>query len=77
MYFTGVSPHYLLVLVCTGGSSKYTTSRHQCIQDNVSQQPLGVRTLLHFYIINNEVIEKFKKKFKKNFKPNGHDFKFE
>ena len=40
-------------MLFTGGSIKYPT-RHQCIQDNGSQQPLGVRTL-YFDIINNEL----------------------
>ena len=49
--------------ISTGGSIKYPT-RHQCVQDNGSQQPLGVRTL-YFDIINNEVRGKmFKKKLK-------------
>ena len=42
---------YVCMYVCTGGSIKYPT-RHQCIQDNGSQQPLGVRTL-YFDIIYN------------------------
>ena len=60
----------------TGGSIKYTT-RHQCIQDNGSQQPLGVRTL-YFDTIYNELRSKtFSEIFQKFKKPNGHHFKFE
>ena len=57
---------FWLVLIrvhSTGGSIKNPT-RHQCIQDNGSQQPLGVRTS-HFDIINNEMRSKtFSEKFK-------------
>ena len=57
----------------TGGSIKYPT-RHQCIQDNGSQQPLGVRTS-YFDIINNEVrSKKFSNFFLKIQKCNGHNF---
>ena len=48
----------------TGGSIKLPT-RHQCVQDNGSQQPLGVRTSC-FDIINNEMrIKKFSENFSK------------
>ena len=44
------------MITATGGSIKYST-KHQCIQDNGSQQPLGVRTS-YFDITCNEVRNK-------------------
>ena len=62
------NPHHI-----TGRSIKFPT-RHQCIQDDGSQQPLGVRTS-HFDIINNEMrSKKFSKKIQKFKKSNGHNF---
>ena len=64
------------LIIYTGRSIKNPTS-HQCIQDDGSQQPLGVKTS-HFDIINNEVrSKKFSKKIQKFKKCNGHNFKFE
>ena len=64
------------IYIYTGGSIKFPT-RHQCIQDNGSQQPLGVRTSC-FDIINNEMrIKKISENFQKFKKPNGDNFKFE
>ena len=55
---------YSSTWVTTGGSIKFPT-RHQCVQDNGSQQPLGVRTSC-FDIINNEMrIKIFSEKFSK------------
>ena len=52
------------LIFSTGRSIKYPT-RHQCIQDNGSQQPLGVRTL-YFDIIYNELrIKKISENFSK------------
>ena len=63
----------MLQMDTTGRSIKFPT-RHQCIQDDGSQQPLGVRTS-HFDIINNEMRSKnFSKKIQKFKKSNGHNF---
>ena len=60
----------------TGGSIKNPT-RCQCVQDNGSQQPLGVRTS-HFGIINDEMRNKiFSKKLKILKNPTVIIFKFE
>ena len=61
-----------LLILLTGGSIKYPT-RHQCIQDNDSQQPLGVRTS-YFDIINNKMRSENFQKIQKFKKCNGHNF---
>ena len=55
-----------IYLFSSGGSIKFPT-RHQCIQDNGSQQPL-MFTTSHFDIINNEVRSKKTLKIFKNSK---------